>query len=211
MDFFMPMQPLNLDPITLRGADVTLRPICQNDAEALALAAAESSEHYAYTQVPQGIDEARTYIAQALATANRYPFAILWKNRIVGSTSFMDIQQWHWPENCAMQRTDQPDVVEIGSTWLAASAQRTRCNTEAKFLLLQYAFEVWQVHRVSLRTDERNARSRAAIERLGAMFEGIRRADKPATDCTVRHSAFYSIVQSEWPAVKKRLLEKLGR
>ena len=104
-----------------------------------------------------------------------------------------------------MQRTDRPDAVEVGSTWLAASAQRTRCNTEAKYLLLAHAFEGWEVHRVSLRTDERNERSRRAIERLGAQFEGIRRVDMPGQDGTVRNSACYSIVRAEWPAVRDRL------
>jgi hypothetical protein len=93
----------------------------------------------------------------------------------------------------------------------AASAQRTRCNTEAKHLLLSHAFDVWQVHRVSLKTDERNARSRRAIERLGAMFEGVRRGDMPGQDGTVRSSAYYSIMRAEWPAVRKTLDDALGR
>jgi RimJ/RimL family protein N-acetyltransferase len=97
------------------------------------------------------------------------------------------------------------------SAWLAASAQRTRCNTEAKSLLFTYAFEVWNVYRVSLRTDERNARSRRAIERLGARFEGIRRADMPGQDDVVRNSAFYSIVRDEWSEVRARLRESLAR
>jgi len=96
-------------------------------------------------------------------------------------------------------------VVEIGATWLAASAQRTRCNTEAKILMLAQAFDVWQVHRVSLKTDARNAKSRRAIERLGALFEGVRRADMPGSDGSVRDSAYYSIVRAEWPDVRKRL------
>jgi RimJ/RimL family protein N-acetyltransferase len=205
---------LNIDSIILSGAQVTLRPLDADDAPALATATAESREHYGYTPVPDGIAAAQAYIATALrqrAAGERYPFAILWRDRFVGSTSFWEFHTWNWPAGCALQRHDRPDVVEIGYTWLAQSAQRTRCNSEAKFLLLQYAFETWEVHRVSLRTDERNVRSRRAIERLGAMFEGIRRADKPAPDCTVRNSAFYSIVQSEWPAVKNRLLEKLAR
>jgi RimJ/RimL family protein N-acetyltransferase len=204
---------LNFEPIILKGTQVTLRPLSEEDAQALA-AAAESREHYGYTPVPNGINEAHKYIAHALrqrAAAERYPFAILWQDRFVGSTSYWEFQCWEWPAGCALQRRDRPDVVEIGYTWLAESAQRTPCNTEAKFLLLQYAFETWQVHRVSLRTDERNARSRRAIERLGCVFEGIRRADKPATDCTVRNSAFYSMVQSEWPDVKKRLRDFLAR
>ncbi len=84
-------------------------------------------------------------------------------------------------------------MVEIGSTWLAVSAQRTWCNTEAKYLLLSHALDVWKVHRVALKTDERNARSRRAIERLGARFEGVRRADMPGQDGSVRSSAYYSI------------------
>ena len=85
--------------------------------------------------------------------------------------------------------------------WLAASAQRTRCNTEAKYLLLSHAFDVWRVHRVSLKTDERNTKSRRAIERLGAVFDGVRRADMPGQDGSVRNSAYYSIVPGEWPTV----------
>ena len=101
----------------------------------------------------------------------------------------------------SLQRTEHPDAVEIGSTWLAASAQRTRCNTEAKYLLLSHAFDVWRVHRVSLKTDERNTKSRRAIERLGALFDGVRRADMPGQDGSVRNSAYYSIVPGEWPTV----------
>ena len=93
----------------------------------------------------------------------------------------------------------------------AASAQRTQCNTEAKHLLLSHAFDVWQVHRLSLKTDERNAGSRRAIERLGAMFEGVRRGDMPGQDGTVRSSAYYSIMRAEWPAVRKTLEDALGR
>ena len=80
------------------------------------------------------------------------------------------------------QRRDLPDAVEIGATWLAASARRTAVNTEAKLLLLRHAFEVWDVHRVRFKTDVRNARSRASIERLGAVFEGVLRADRPGAD-----------------------------
>ena len=90
-------------------------------------------------------------------------------------------------------------------TWLAASAQRTGANTEAKSLMLGHAFEAWEVHLVRLRTDRRNLRSRTAIERLGARFEGVRRADRPGVDGTVRDSAFYSITRAEWPAVRERL------
>lgn len=197
--------------IILKGVEVTLRPLARTDAQQLAAAAAESREHYRLAGVPDGIESARRYIEQALSRPDRMPFAIEWRGRIAGSTSYLDLQTWQWPDGCAMQRVDRPDVLEIGATWLAESAQRTRCNTESKFLLLRYAFEAFEVHRVTLRTDARNERSRRAIERLGAAFEGIRRADKPATDCTVRDSAFYSIIRGEWEGVKGRLEGMLKR
>ena len=201
-------------PPLLRGRTVTLRGLTLADAGALALAASESRGEYGYTRVPDSVEDARGYIELALSdrdAGRRMPFAIEWHDRVVGSTSYLDIQQWRWPAGSPLQRADCPDSVEIGSTWLAASAQRTRCNTEAKYLLLSHAFDVWRVHRVCLKTDERNARSRRAIERLGAVFEGVRRSDMPAQDGAVRSSAYYSIVPAEWPLVRKRLEEALAR
>jgi len=203
-----------LAPLVLRGATVTLRPLTTADALALAAAAAESREEYTYTRVPDGPQDAERYIEVALTdrdAGHRMPFAILWNDRVVGSTSYLDIQFWRWPAGSPFQRANQPDSVEIGSTWLAASAQRTRCNTEAKYLLLTQAFDVWQTHRVALKTDARNTTSRRAIERLGASFEGVRRADMPAQDGSVRSSAYYSIVPGEWPDVRKRLEQALAR
>jgi len=201
-------------PLVLRGPTVTLRPLAESDAGALAAAASESRQPYGYTRVPEGVDDARRYIELALidqAAGRRLAFAILWQDRLVGSTSYLEIQRWRWPVGSPLQRTDHPDVVDIGATWLAASAQRTRCNTEAKLLMLTHAFEVWRVHRVALKTDERNAASRRAIERLGARFEGVRRADMPGQDGSVRHSAYYSLVQAEWPAVRRTLEAALER
>jgi RimJ/RimL family protein N-acetyltransferase len=99
--------------------------------------------------------------------------------------------------------------VEIGGTWLAPSAQRTAINTEAKLLMLTHAFETWRVHRVSLKTDARNARSRAAILRLGARFDGVVRATRVAADHAIRDDAMYSILDAEWPAVKAALAARL--
>src|SRR5262250_2710321 len=197
-----------MKPPVLEGPTVTLRALAISDAAALAAAAAESREHYVYTRVPDGIVEAETYIAVALresADGRRMPFVTLWRDRVVGSTSYLDMQRWQWPAGSPFQRTDRPDAVEIGATWLAASAQRTRCNTESKLLLLSQAFDGWDVHRVSFKTDERNAQSRRAIERLGAAFEGVRRGDMPGLDGSVRASAYYSIVRAEWPDVRRRL------
>ena len=169
---------IDLGEIILRGRDVILRPLVLEDAEALASAAAESREHYHYTPAPNGLAEGRDYIEQAMvqrSRGQRYPFAVEQLGRVVGSTSFLDFQPWEWPEGSPMQRQDRPDACEIGATWLANSVQRTRCNTEAKYLLLSHAFEKWVVHRVTLQTDARNERSCRAIERLGAKPDGILR------------------------------------
>ena len=198
----------------LSGTTVTLRPLSIGDAAALAAAASESRNSYDFIRVPQGVEDAARYIELALAdrdAGRRLPFVIVWQDRVVGSTSYLDVQRWRWPAGSPHQRTDRPDSVEIGSTWLAASAQRTRCNTEAKYLLLSHAFDGWAVHRVCLKTDERNAQSRRAIERLGACFEGLRRADMPAQDGSVRTSAYYSIVRAEWPDLRKTLEDALSR
>ncbi len=202
------------DQPVLTGPTVTLRPVSMADAGALAEAAAESRQHYTYTRVPEGIVEAESYIAAALRereSGHRMPFVTVWYDRVVGCTSYLDLQQWRWPTNSPLQRTDGPDALEIGATWLSAAAQRTRCNTEAKYLMLTHAFDVWQVHRVTLKTDERNSRSRQAIERLGAKLDGVRRADMPGQDGSVRNSAYYSIVRAEWPAIRARLEEALGK
>lgn len=133
------------------------------------------------------------------------PFATrdLARDRVVGSTRFLDLDRWD-PAAAA------PTVVEIGATWLARSAQRTAVNTEAKLLMLTHAFDVWRVRRVSFKTDARNERSRRAIERLGARFEGVRRAHMLAADGAARDSVYFSIVAAEWPAVKRRLEQRLG-
>jgi RimJ/RimL family protein N-acetyltransferase len=202
------------DQPVLAGSTVTLRPLSLADAAGLAAAAAESRQHYTYTRVPDGLAEAESYIAAALRDreiGHRMPFVTLWREQVVGCTSYLDLQQWRWPAGSPLQRTDAPDAVEIGATWLSASAQRTRCNTEAKYLMLTHAFDVWRVHRVALKTDERNSRSRQAIERLGARLEGVRRADMPGQDGSVRSSAYYSIVRAEWPAIRARLEETLRR
>jgi RimJ/RimL family protein N-acetyltransferase len=198
----------------LQGQEVLLRPLVAADAAALDLASGESQDTYNLSGVPIGLLACEHYIARAIqmrAAGQRYPFAIIWQGQVVGTTSYYDFQPWEWPGGSQLQRHDRPDALEIGYTWLAASAQRTRCNTEAKFLLMRRAFEAWQVHRVFLRTDERNQRSRKAIERLGCKLEGIRRADMPGRDGTVRNSAYYSMLTGEWPAAKLALRQRLQR
>jgi len=199
-------------PLTLAGKHVRLEPLTKAHAPALAAAAASGSrDTYEFTLVPEDEATAATYIDDALklhAAGKALPFATVdaATGRVVGSTRYLNVEFWSWPAGSRFQRgEDVPDVVEIGSTWLAPSAQRTPINTEAKLLMLTHAFERWQVHAVSFKTDERNARSRRAIERLGARFDGVRRADMPGADGTVRNSAHYSIVAAEWPAVRARL------
>lgn len=200
------------DDLVLRGKDVVLRPLVAADAESLAQAAAESRDSYGFTPVPDGIDAARAYIDKALRmkeAGQRFAFAVEWRGRVAGSTSYAQFQPWDWGRHQNMQRRDRPDAVEIGYTWLAASAQGTGCNAEAKYLLLRQAFEAWRVHRVFLKTDARNLRSRAAIERLGARLDGVLRSDMPAVDGTPRDSAWYSLLPSEWPEVKAGLEKRL--
>jgi len=135
------------------------------------------------------------------------PFAIVRAedDNVIGSTRFWNLERWAWPEGHPSHGRGLPDACEIGYTWLARSALRTAANSEAKLLMLQHAFEVWQVLRVCFHTDSRNQRSRAALERIGAQCEGILRAHRMAADFIPRDSVRYSIVAAEWPAVKQQL------
>ena len=197
--------------VELRGEHVTLRPLIPEDVDGLLAAASESRETYQFTTVPEGRDEVVAYIDTAISQPDRVPFSIIYDDRVVGSTSYLNMTTWQWGEGSPMQRVDVPDIVEIGSTWLARSAQRTRCNTESKYLLLSHAFETWDVHRVSLRTDERNTRSRNAILRIGATFEGVLRSLERGSDGTIRNTVFFSIVRDEWPDVRAHLQTLLAR
>jgi RimJ/RimL family protein N-acetyltransferase len=134
--------------------------------------------------------------------------------RVVGSTRFLDLDDWSPDRRVGgppLGATGTPFTAEIGATWLAASVQRTAVNTEAKLLMLGHAFDTWGTERITFKTDARNARSRAAIERLGAQFEGIRRAHVRASDGGIRDTAYYSIVRAEWPDVRKGLEARFTR
>jgi RimJ/RimL family protein N-acetyltransferase len=141
------------------------------------------------------------------------PFAIVRvaDDAVIGSTRFFDIERWAWPEGHARHGRSAPDACEIGYTWLTRAALRTAANTEAKLLMLTHAFESWQMLRVCFHTDVRNARSRAALERIGGQPEGVLRSHRMAADFTPRNSARFSIVASEWAGVKQRLSQRLGR
>ena len=208
-----------LEPITLEGIHVRLEPLSESHTGPLTEAATEDRSNYQWTYTPDGPEEMTAYVRDALdkvASGAHLAFATVRKrggpgdaDRVVGATRFCEIALWQWPPGATHQRHGVPDVVDIGFTWLAGSAQRTPVNTEAKLLMMTHAFEVWHVHRVALQTDVRNKRSWAAIERIGGRLDGIMRADRPGADDTVRTSARFSIVASEWPDVKARLAGRL--
>ena len=156
------------------------------------------------------------YVASALAEVERKAalvFAICTPaGELAGCTRLFDLQRWEWaPGKDPRPGQDVLDAAEIGYTWLAERVQRTAVNTEAKLLLLRHAFQTWRCFRVTLKTDERNTRSRRAIERLGARFDGVLRAFQPAADGKPRNTAYYTILAGEWPEVKSGLLGLLAR
>jgi len=201
--------------VVLEGRHIRLEPLTLGHARALVEVANGPRESYGFTLVPADETSMLRYIEAALRdqeAGRALPFATVAKatGRVVGSTRFGNIEFWAWPPDNPHQRgPDVPDVAEIGWTWLAADAQRTPINTEAKLLMLAHAFETWRVHRVSLMTDARNERSRRAILRVGAQFDGVIRAQRMAFDGTIRDTAAFSILESEWPTVKRQLQSRM--
>ncbi len=198
------------DTPVLRGQHVQLELLSLDHVHQLVLAANEDRSTYGWTPVPETVANMRHYVAGLLndAEAGRViPFAQrrLSDQRIVGCTRYLEIRRWRGGPD--------PDEIEVGGTWLAASAQRTAVNTEAKLLLFTHAFEVWEVVRLALFTDARNTQSRDAILRSGAKFEGILRSHRgsyaPDEIGTPRDTAAHSIIASEWPAVKAALHARL--
>jgi RimJ/RimL family protein N-acetyltransferase len=202
-------------PVVLEGRGVRLEPLSRAHAAGLLAAASASRDTYGFTLVPGTAAETAAYIDAALGeqeAGRALPFATIDRARgvVVGCTRLFNIEFWPWPPGNANQRgVERPDVAEIGWTWLAAAAQRTSINTEAKLLMLAHAFDHWRVHRVSLMTDARNQRSRNAILRLGARFDGVLRAARPASDGAIRDTAAFSILEAEWPAVRANLEARL--
>jgi len=209
--------PAPLTPVTLVGRHVRLEPLSLDHVPDLVAAASLDRSTYDWTNVPDGTDAMRHYVEGLLAdqaAAEVLPFAqcrIAGSDdgggdvEVVGCTRLME-PRW-WSDRAT------PHEIEIGGTWLGAAAQRTAVNTEAKLLLLGYAFGELDVWRVAICTDDRNEQSRRAIERLGATFEGILRNHRPRYDTTSpmpRQSAMYSITVDDWPDVERRLRDRLG-
>jgi len=194
----------------LEGQHVRLEPLQRWHARGLAEASSVDPSLYRWSPIPQGEAEALAYIETALAQRDAgvtAPFAVLRirDDAVIGSTRLWDLGWWPWPEGHPRHGHEGPDVCEIGYTWLTSSAIGTAANTEMKLLLLTHAFEVWEAQSVCFHTDARNERSRAALERIGAQFEGVLRAHRLATDDRPRNSARYSVTAPEWPEVKHHL------
>jgi RimJ/RimL family protein N-acetyltransferase len=203
-----------IEPVTLQGRFVVLKPLGLGDVPALRALAAGPRGTFEWALVPAP-EQVERYVETALSQMSgraAVVFAIcLPSGEVVGCTRLFDLQRWEWPEGKDPRPgQDVLDAAEIGYTWLAERVQRTAVNTEAKLLLLRHAFGTWSCFRVTLKTDERNARSRRAIERLGAHPDGILRAFQPAADGRPRNTAYYTILEQEWPEVERRLQAKMG-
>lgn len=192
-----------MEPVELSGDLVAVEPLRTEHAPGL-LVAADSDEIFAWLPYPRPADleQARAWVEDALAdrrAESRFPFAVLSASdgSVIGSTSYWDFDSHN-------------AHVEIGSTWLSRASWRTGRNAEAKLLLMSHAFETLGLERVSFRTDIRNERSQRAIERLGAIKEGVHRHEMQRRDGSWRDSVHYSILSAEWPYAKKRLLNRLG-
>jgi len=194
---------MDVHPIVLTGRVVRLEPLSEAHVPDLTVA---GQDERIWRYMPYGRvtteEKMRAWVQEILSRQARgtdLVFAVVHfeTGRAVGSTRYMDIQ----PGNRGL---------EIGGTWYAAAFQRTAINTECKYLLLRHAFEVLGCIRVQLKTDLRNERSQQALERIGAVREGVLRHHILMPDGYVRSSVYYSILAAEWLAVKAKLEEKLG-
>jgi RimJ/RimL family protein N-acetyltransferase len=202
------------DAPLLEGSFVRLEPLERTHIAALVSAAQGEEELFRWTTVPTTVADMTRYVgtalrwreegtAQPLVTVRRSDAAV------VGSTRFFLIERWPWPESEAAAHPG-PDGCEIGYTWLNSGAVRTPINTEAKLLMLRHAFEAWGMQRVCFHTDARNERSRNALLRIGARFEGVLRSHRLSADLKPRDSARYSVLAGEWPVVRERLERRLA-
>lgn len=194
---------LEIKLITLYGKHIVLRPPSINDIEGLTLAARDGeiwNNHFSQFPKP---NEIPTYIQKMVELQKKgviLPFITIHKdsNMIVGTTRYLNIDYDNYR-------------LEIGHTWIAKSWRKTYVNTEAKYLMLQYAFEKLGCIAVEIRTDVLNTVSRRAIKRLGAKKDGVLRYHKIMRDGRIRNTVCYSIIEPEWEEVKKKLIEKLSK
>jgi RimJ/RimL family protein N-acetyltransferase len=188
-------------PVVLEGRYVRLEPLTRGHHARLCEVGLEPEIWRWYVDQVKTADDMMGFIEAALEAQRAgtcLPFATVdsGSGRVVGATSYLNIAAVH-------------RRVEIGSTWIAPQSQRTAFNTEAKLLLLQHAFDTLGCMRVEFKTDSLNERSRAALLRIGAIEEGTHRNHMIADSGRLRHSVYYSIINSEWPQVRAALAAKL--
>jgi len=198
------MADLEIKPVTLMGEHVRLESMTEAHAPGLAAIGAGQSfwDFMLYGNIENEADMLN-WVRDILDRAERgtdLPFAVihLKSGKVAGATRYLNI-------------VPKDRGLEIGGTWYGSEFQRTAVNTECKYLLLKHAFETLGCIRVQLKTDSRNERSQRAIERIGAIREGVLRNHMILPDGYIRHSVFYSILDSEWEGVKLRLEESLRR
>lgn len=194
---------MHIKPVVLQGQWVRLEPLEEAHIPELALAGRDEAiwqfMRYGQITTEAGMRAWVMELLDAQAQGTDLPFAVIHKasGRAIGSTRYLEIRQPH-------------RSLEIGGTWYALPFQRTAVNTECKYLLLRHAFEELGCLRVQFKTDLRNERSQHALERIGAVREGLLRNHMVLPDGVIRHSVYYSIIDSEWPEVKALLENKLG-
>jgi RimJ/RimL family protein N-acetyltransferase len=196
----MIVTPLTLE---LDGGVVRLEPLRARHAPDLMAAGRDDAVWTYLMERPKTLEDMLGLIdraQQAERSGRELPFAVIEaaSGRAIGSTRYEDILPAH--------RT-----LEIGWTWLGTAWQKTACNTQCKLMLLRHAFEVLGAVRVQLKADTRNHRSLAAIERIGAVYEGTLRKNRILPDGYIRDSAYFSVIREEWPAVKRRLEDMARR
>jgi RimJ/RimL family protein N-acetyltransferase len=197
------MAEMEVTPVVLTGQYVRLEPMTENHIPGLAeIGVGQPFWHFMLYGEMNSVDDMRNWVMDILSRAAQgtdLPFVPihLESGRVAGATRYLNIM----PKDRGL---------EIGGTWYGPEFQRTMVNTECKYLLLRHAFETLGCIRVQLKTDLRNERSQKAIERIGAVKEGVHRNHMILPDGHFRHSVFYSILDTEWPGVKKRLEEMLS-
>ena len=195
---------MEVKPVVLIGKHVRLEPMTEKHTSALAeIGVGQPFWHFMLYGDMNSVDDMRKWVLDILSRAEKgtdLPFAAihLASGRVAGATRYLNI-------------APRDGGLEIGGTWYGSDFQRTPVNTECKYLLLRHAFETLGCIRVQLKTDLRNERSQTAIERIGAVKEGVLRNHMLLPDGHYRHSVFYSILDTEWPEVKKRLEEMMNR
>jgi len=195
---------MEVKPVILNGKHVRLEPMTEDHVPGLAeIGAGQTFWDFMLYGNINTVDDMRNWVKDILSRAEKgtdLPFVAihLASGRVAGATRYLNIM----PKDRGL---------EIGGTWYGTEFQRTSVNTECKYLLLRHAFETLGCIRVQLKTDSRNERSQKAIERIGAVKEGVLRNHMILPDGRYRHSVFYSILDTEWPRVKKRLEEMLNR